>query len=74
MANEAPPLLFDDCHIAIIPSRELTIENAREVRTSLALVNPSNIQYSLDLYSKKMEQQYQNLAPMALSKSPKLHI
>ncbi|OBT83412.1 hypothetical protein VE02_07696 [Pseudogymnoascus sp. 03VT05] len=30
MANEAPPLLFDDCHVAIIPSRELTIENARE--------------------------------------------
>ncbi|KFY36379.1 hypothetical protein V494_05061 [Pseudogymnoascus sp. VKM F-4513 (FW-928)] len=35
MANEAPPLLFDDCHVAIIPSRELTIENAREFKSIL---------------------------------------
>lgn len=43
MANEAPPLLFDDCHVAIIPSRELTIENAREVRTSPLMLNPSDM-------------------------------
>lgn len=74
MANEAPPLLFDDCHVAIIPSRELTIENAREVRASPLMLNPSDMRYSLDLYWKKMEQQYQNSVPMALSKLPKSHI
>ncbi|OBT69481.1 hypothetical protein VE03_01070 [Pseudogymnoascus sp. 23342-1-I1] len=35
MANEAPPLLFDDCHVSIILSRELTIENAREFKAML---------------------------------------
>lgn len=74
MANEAPPLLFDDCHVAIITSRELTVENAREVRTSWVMLNPSDMRYSLDLYSKKMEQQYRKSAPMELSKLPKSHI
>lgn len=43
MANEAPPLLFDDCHVSIVLSRELTIESAREVRTSPVMLNPSDM-------------------------------
>jgi hypothetical protein len=61
MANEASqPLLFDGCHISLVPSKKLTTDQIQEVRPFNVFYKPLNVYsyiHSNNSLSRAMEQQ-----------------